>query len=73
MIEHRLNQNFASNLQHVLLKHLLGGETGDNDNSDVNKRMRDLISEDTEIARQRQFLQECIGRLEEIREKLDTV
>ena len=73
MIEHRLNQNFASNLQHALLEHLLGGETGGNDNSDVNKRMRDLISEDPEIAKQRQFLQECIGRLEEIREKLDTV
>ena len=72
MIEHRFNQKFA-NLQQALHKHLLEGETGDNDNSDVNKRMKDLISEDTDIAKRRQFLQECIGRLGEIREKLDTV
>ncbi|KAJ3865875.1 P-loop containing nucleoside triphosphate hydrolase protein [Lentinula novae-zelandiae] len=62
-IEHELNQFFAANVHQALLQDLMSG-------TDVPGRLKDLLSEDEGITTRRQFLNERLTRLEEIREKL---
>ncbi|KAF8825881.1 hypothetical protein HHX47_DHR6000635 [Lentinula edodes] len=62
-IEHELNQFFAANVHQALLQDIMSG-------TDVPGRLKDLLSEDEGITTRRQFLNERLTRLEEIREKL---
>ncbi|KAJ3916699.1 P-loop containing nucleoside triphosphate hydrolase protein [Lentinula edodes] len=62
-IEHELNQFFAANVHQALLQDMMSG-------TDVPGRLKDLLSEDEGITTRRQFLNERLTRLEEIREKL---
>ncbi|KIK61582.1 hypothetical protein GYMLUDRAFT_224459 [Collybiopsis luxurians FD-317 M1] len=62
-IEHQLSQFFAKNIEQALIENVMSGP-------DVAGRMKDLLSEDEDIANKRQFLQQRLVRLKEIREKL---
>ncbi|KAJ4473675.1 P-loop containing nucleoside triphosphate hydrolase protein [Lentinula aciculospora] len=62
-IEHELNQRFAENIQQTLLEDILS-------EPNVPGRMKDLLSEDEETTARRQFLEQKLARLKEIREKL---
>ncbi|KAE9399931.1 P-loop containing nucleoside triphosphate hydrolase protein [Gymnopus androsaceus JB14] len=62
-IEHELNQTFSEKIQQTLVEDIMSGP-------DVAGRMKDLLSEDEAIASRRQFLEQRLERLKEIKEKL---
>ncbi|KAE9399885.1 hypothetical protein BT96DRAFT_675521 [Gymnopus androsaceus JB14] len=62
-IEHELNQTFSEKIQQTLIEDIMSGP-------DVAGKMEDLLSEDEAIASRRQFLEQRLERLKEIKEKL---
>jgi len=62
-IEHELNQTFSEKIQQTLIEDIMSGP-------DLAGKMKDLLSEDEAIASRRQFLEQRLERLKEIKEKL---
>ncbi|KAJ7640281.1 P-loop containing nucleoside triphosphate hydrolase protein [Mycena polygramma] len=66
IIEHEFNQRLAGRLQEVLFENLLEGP-------EAGTKMQELLTEDPEISAERALLEGRIGRLLEIRQKLEDV
>ncbi|KAJ6552047.1 P-loop containing nucleoside triphosphate hydrolase protein [Mycena vulgaris] len=66
LIEHEFNQRLAARLQEMLFAHLLQGP-------DAGARMQELLTEDPTISAQRTRLEGRIGRLLDMKEKLDAL
>ncbi|KAF9078197.1 P-loop containing nucleoside triphosphate hydrolase protein [Rhodocollybia butyracea] len=62
-IEHQLNQVFSETIHEVLVEEVMSG-------TDVPRRMKELLSEDEDIAERRRFLEQRLTRLREIRETI---